>query len=365
MSDARSWQWVDEPGGLQALTRALQEEGWVGMDTEFMRERTYRPRLALLQCQTGERTWLVDAVAELDFTPLSAWLAGTGGKVLHSCREDLEVLAQTWAPLQWPLWDTQLAEAFLGGPLQLSYQKLVQQYTGVQLEKGETRSDWLKRPLSRAQCRYAAEDVIWLPEIRARQQQALEAAGRLAWFEEDMKALLSDAQTPPDTTRLHLGLRAARDMDEASLRRLRDLLHWREQTARARDLPRTFVLRNDALHELAWNPPAGLQQLRAMDLHPATLRHHADELLALLHGEGEYALPEPPARPPAPLERQEDKQALAALRERVGALASELGLEPALIATRRDMEHHLQWQRGQREQAGRLGRGWRQELLQT
>ncbi len=358
------WQWVDHQDGLTGLLQALAAAERVALDTEFMRERTYRPQLALLQCQTGERTWLVDTTVDLDYAGLRQWLQGPALKILHSCREDLEVLAQTLAPMAWPVWDTQLAEAFLGGPLQLSYQKLVAQYTGITLDKGETRSNWLQRPLSEAQCRYAAEDVIWLPRIQQQQAEKLRQLGRMDWFEQDMRALLQEACQPPDTTRLHLAFRSAAELDPACLRRLRDLLHWREQQAMARDLPRGFILKNDVLYTLACKPPGNLQALQAMQLHPAFLRHHGEGLLEVLHGQGPYALAEEPVSPLQPLNRPEDKQALQKLRQQVQSLAKNLQLETALLATRKDMEQYLRWQRGEVEQAGRLGQGWRQALLQ-
>ena len=355
--------WVDSHTAVQRLCAALETAGPVGLDTEFVRERTYRPQLALLQCQTGEQTWLVDVTAGTDFSPLAYWLGGAGLKVFHSCREDLEVLTQTLAPVRPPVWDTQLAHAFLGGPLQLSYQKLVQHHTGVVLEKGETRSDWLRRPLSPAQRRYAAEDVIWLPCIQSEQAEQLATLGRRDWFDEDMDQLLAEASREPDSSRLHLGSRAALDMDEASLRRYRDLLYWREQTARQRNLPRGFVLKNDVLHRLALQPPGSLAELESLPLHPAFVRRHGEGLLALLQGEGPYALEAPPAPPLPPLNRPEDKQALARLRQHIAECAGDLRIEPTLIGTRKDMEHYLRWQQGLLREPGRLGQGWRAQVL--
>ncbi len=357
------WRWVDSQEELAALLRALEAADVVALDTEFMRERTYRPQLALLQCQTGEQTWLVDTTVALDFSPLQAWLEGPALKVLHSCREDLEVLAQALAPMAWPVWDTQLAEAFLGGPLQLSYQKIVEQYTGITLAKGETRSNWLQRPLSEAQCRYAAEDVIWLPQIQRQQAEKLRQLQRLGWFEQDMCALLAEASQPADTTRLHLAFRSASELDTASLRRLRDLLHWREQMAVKRDLPRSFILKNDVLFNLACKPPANRQALQALQLHPAFLRHHGDDLLDVVHGQSPYALADEPATPLVPFNRPEDKKALQQLREQLRNIAQGLQLEMALLGTRKDMERYLRWQRGEVEHPGRLGQGWRQDLL--
>ena len=186
----------DEPlaAGIAALGST------VGVDTEFMRVRTFHPIPALYQLAADGGVMLVDAQAAATFAPLKALLLDPARrKVMHACSEDLEVIAVHLDLRPVNVFDTQLAHAFLAPEYSVGYVKLVDHYLGRTLSQHETRSDWLARPLSAAQLRYAREDAAFLVPIWERQRDALDRSGRLHWFEEDMRRVLSTLPETPDT----------------------------------------------------------------------------------------------------------------------------------------------------------------------
>ncbi len=161
--------------------QAWRQQPFVALDTEFMRVDTFYPIAGLLQASTGEGAWLIDPLCIDDWTPLAALLDDRGvTKVLHACSEDLEVLLRLTGSLPAPLFDTQLAAAYLNLGFSMGYSRLVQAVLGLELPKGETRSDWLQRPLSETQVSYAAEDVQHLAEVYQAQLPRL-SAQKTAW----------------------------------------------------------------------------------------------------------------------------------------------------------------------------------------
>ena len=189
---------VDQDEPLAAGIAALGST--VGVDTEFMRVRTFHPIPALYQLAAAGGVMLVDAQAAATFAPLKALLLDPARpKVMHACSEDLEVMAVHLDLRPVSVLDTQLAHAFLAPEYSAGYVKLVDHYLGRKLSQHETRSNWLARPLSGAQLRYAREDAVYLVPIWERQRDALDQCGRLEWFEEDMRRILSTLPETPDT----------------------------------------------------------------------------------------------------------------------------------------------------------------------
>ena len=187
-------QWIDTPEGLAETVSKISESDVIGIDTEFVRERTYWARPGLLQCSDGHTVWLVDLTALNDFRKIAQLLENPEiVKVLHSPGEDLEVLYRLCGALPRPLFDTQVAAACLGSPLQMGYEKLLEQELGVALEGGKARSDWLKRPLADDLKAYAAQDVAWLPLLQRRLGEKLQEHERLGWVLEECDAMLAGA----------------------------------------------------------------------------------------------------------------------------------------------------------------------------
>src|SRR5690554_1631772 len=175
--------WIDSTEALDAACVALSNAETLALDTEFFRESTFYPVPALLQLTAGDAVYLIDPQALEPTESLRALLSGGPLKLLHASSEDLEVL-DVWAGVAVaPVVDTQVAQGLLGEDPAIGYQRLVEHWTGVLLPKEETRSAWLERPLSEAQCLYAALDVVYLLEVWKRQRERLAELKRLAWLE--------------------------------------------------------------------------------------------------------------------------------------------------------------------------------------
>ena len=353
-----------QPGGDalvaddQALAAGIAALGpTVGVDTEFMRVRTFHPIPALYQLAADTGVLLVDAQAPATFAPLKALLLDPARtKVMHACSEDLEVIAVHLGLRPVKVLDTQLAHAFLTPEYSAGYVKLVDHYLGRTLRQHETRSDWLARPLSDAQIRYAREDSEYLVPIWERQRDALDRCGRLKWFEEDMQRVLSTSPETPDTW--YRTIKGVWRLNRRELAVLRSLIRWREMEARRRDVPRAWVAADERLTIMARR-----DELRANDVASVLPRRVAaryGKALARAHRAG-LEDPEPPARLPPPLKRAATA-AVKEMRHLAGETATRLGVAKELIARKRDLEALYRHYRDHRMLSDWFG-GWRAEVL--
>jgi ribonuclease D len=191
-------------------------------------------------------------------------------KVLHACSEDLEVLLRLTGSLPAPLFDTQLAAAYLNLGFSMGYSRLVQEVLGIELPKGETRSDWLQRPLSDTQVSYAAEDAVHLAEVFEKLRPQL-SEDKYAWVLEDGAELGAQLRREVNPDELYRDAKLAWKLSRAQLAVLRELCAWREREARARNLPRNRIVREQSLWPLAKLQPDNLQTLAKIeDMHPRT-----------------------------------------------------------------------------------------------
>jgi ribonuclease D len=349
--------WIDTPDALRAFLARLPPI--IGLDTEFIRERTYWPQLALVQIALGagdDDILLVDPLVDSMREPLAALLAAPGVlKVMHSPSEDLVAFRHACDVLPQPLFDTQLAAALCGLGAGLGYQKLVLAETGIALDKGETRSDWLRRPLSPAQLAYAADDVRHLHALHARLQAQLAATGRTAWEAEDGARLLASAASDDGERWPHLSMRSAQFLDTAGQARLLRLLRWRDTQARRSDKPRSWILDNELAVSLARANPGDRRALDALlDAAPKAPRGLRDVLWQALTTPLDDEAEAPPVRGD-----DRDKQQLRAMQNAVAGIATELGLPEGLLASRRLLEG---LQDGS-DWTGPLA-GWRRPLLE-
>jgi ribonuclease D len=311
----------------------------LGIDTEFVRERTYRAGLGLVQVSDGKTAWLWDPLRFDSVAPIARLLGDPGSiKVLHSGSEDLEVLLHSIGTVPEPLVDTQVACAMLGQPLQLAYQGAVKWLFDVEVDKEHTRSNWLKRPLQPGQLRYAAMDVVLLPQMLAELRSRLEQAGRWGWLEEDVARMQRNAAQSTDPDEVYLRIGGAGSLDDDGLRALRALARWREKTAQVRDSARGFVVPDGDLLELARRRPGTLAELRAaVQLHPNALSRFEKALLQTI-----AAAATDPAPPqwPAPLDKAQMRQ-IDRMRVLVQERARALEVDAALLASRRELEKLL------------------------
>jgi len=331
---------IDSASRLRQACERWRQAPALGLDTEFVRERTFYPALGLIQVSDGSENHLVDPLAIADLAPLEGVLQHPRVvKILHSPSEDLEVFFHRFGELPRPIFDTQIAAALVGLGFGVGYRHLVRELLAVELPKDETRTDWLRRPLRPAQQEYAALDVAYLPAIHELLGEQLRRLGRESWAREEFEGLADTRRFLPEPATIYLKIRQARSLARHQLAVLRDLGSWREIEARRRNLPRNFVIREAALVALARQRPRSLQALSAIPaLHPMDIRRHGQTLLNLIERVDQL----PPEALPPPLERPVDlspyRGAIERLRKEVAAVAAELGIPAELLASRKTVE---------------------------
>ena len=351
-------QWIATPEALDARLSSWAGERVVALDTEFLRERTYYPKLALVQMAAAGEIALVDPLVPGIPERLARLLVDPSvTKLMHSASEDLQAFARGCGAVPSPLFDTQVAAAMAGLGAGLSYQKLVEQLCGIVLEKGETRSDWLRRPLSESQLHYAADDVRHLHAMHADLQARLLVLDRLDWHDADAARAVRNARDDAEDPNPQLAIRSASSLDADAQRRLRRLLRWREAEARRSDRPRGWVLDNDVAVAMSRRPIDSFERLDALlDAQPKAPRRARRELWDLLAApvaEDERELPLLRAAEPV------DKQRLRQMQDAVAALAATLGIPDGLLCARKHLETLLDG----RDWPDALA-GWRRSLLE-
>ncbi|VXC39900.1 Ribonuclease D [Pseudomonas sp. 8Z] len=361
---ANDIHWILDDASLAEHCAVWQTLPFVALDTEFMRVDTFYPIAGLLQVSGGDGAYLIDPLRINDWTPLAALLeAQSVVKVLHSCSEDLEVFLRLTGSLPAPLFDTQVAAGYLNLGFSMGYSRLVLALLDIELPKGETRSDWLQRPLSELQVRYAAEDVSHLVEVY-RALRARLAPQKVEWILEDGAELVSNLGREIAPEEAWREAKLAWKLSRQQQAVLRALCAWRERQARARNQPRNRVLREHSLWPLARTQPDNLSALaRIEDMHPKTVRQDGETLLALIR-EAAALPPEqwPQALPdPLPVEASALLKKLRAIGQREG---ERLDIVPELMLRKKSLEALLKsgYPNGPYQLPDSL-RGWRRELM--
>jgi ribonuclease D len=254
---------ITDTGALARFCERQKGAGFVAVDTEFMRERTYWPILCLVQVAGPEEAAAIDALAYgIDLAPLLGLMSDPGTlKVFHAARQDLEIFYQLAGAVPHPVFDTQIAAMVCGFGDAVSYETLVRRLAGTGLDKASRFTDWSHRPLTERQLQYALADVVHLRTVYERLQQLLAKNGRAGWFEEEMTDLVDPAlyRTEPFEAWRRFRLRGRADRKFLAV--LRALAAWREEAAQQRDLPRGRIMRDEAVLEIAAHAPKTIEQL--------------------------------------------------------------------------------------------------------
>ncbi|MBX8483705.1 ribonuclease D [Pseudomonas cichorii] len=356
--------WIRDDDSLARQCAQWQSLPFVALDTEFMRVDTFYPIAALLQIGDGSSAWLIDPLLISDWTPLSALLENPDViKVVHACSEDLEVLLRLTGSLPVPLFDTQLAAAYLNIGFSMGYSRLVQEVLNIDLPKGETRSDWLQRPLSETQISYAAEDAVHLAELFGLLRPRL-SDEKYLWVLEDGAELVANLRRETDPYEIYRDAKLAWKLSRAQLAVLRELCAWREIQARSRNLPRNRIVREHSLWPLAKTQPDNLSALaRIEDMHPRTVRQDGEYLLDLIKKSGNLPPDQwPPALPePLPIEASGILKGLRAIGQQY---AEQLNIAPEVVLRKKTLEALLKsgYPDGPYTLPDSL-RGWRRELM--
>ena len=351
------YRWIGDETALESLVDELVSCDVYGLDTEFHRERTYFPHLALLQLAWEGGIALVDPLA-IDVSPLARVWDGPGLAVVHAAEQDLEVLERVCGTVPSRLFDTQVAAGFLG-QVSPSLVKLVERILGVRLLKGDQLTDWTRRPLSAGQLAYAAGDVAHLLALRERIGARLEDMGRMGWAAEEFAIVLSRDRSPTEPEEAWWRLPRSRQLRGPARGVAQCVAAWREQRAQRMDLPVRFVVPDLALLSIAQHPSRthdDLRRTRSLDG-----RHlgggAADELLAAI-AQGLDLAPSGLRLPPAHELDQPDRAVATLATAYVAQRAGDLELDPAILATRADLVEFMQ-----DPPQGRLAGGWRSDLV--
>ena len=328
---------ADTADAVTDLAARLALHASIGLDTEFLRERTYRAELCLLQVSAGDDAVCVDPIAVTELGAIAGPLTAAGVvKVMHASRQDLEVLLPAVGLVR-PVFDTQIAAALAGFATQIGYAELTKRLLGIELPKAHTRTDWSRRPLAPEQIEYARDDVRHLVPLKLRLEEQLEKLGRMSWLAEELAGLADARALATDPEEAWRRIKGLRSLDPARERLARELAAWRERRAIARNRPRGWILDDAALREMIVRVPRSLAALEAItEMPPGVVRHCGGELLACVTAAN---VPDPA---PALEMRQRPDPVRSALVKKLGAVnqavAAELGVNPEVLATRRDLE---------------------------
>ena len=324
---------------LAAACRRWSAAGLIGLDTEFIQERSYYPRPALVQVSDAQGVLLVDPTEISDYGPLAQVLTDPSVLfVMHACTEDLKVLEIMTGTRPRRIFDTQLAAAFAGHRFSLGYRELVETLLYVTLDKGETRSDWLKRPLSPSQLHYATLDVLHLLPLHRHLSAELSTMQRTSWLEEEFEhqRRIQAADSRPEASYLRIQGRGVLSPTRHAV--LRRLSAWRETEAMARDMPRRHLLPDQALIALAGAPaPTGGRLNSASGISVRFRRRYEPTVAKRIRA----ALADGPSRADHTTGLRPYADTLTRMRDIARQAAQRLGLPPELLATRRALESLL------------------------
>jgi len=359
MKNAIDPQYIDTNDALDTFCSALRNKPYIAIDTEFLRERTYRPELCLVQIKHEDALACIDTLAIKDLSPLNGLLLDTSvTKVFHAASQDQEIFYQLTRKVPTPLFDTQIAAPLLGYNEQIGYGNLVKEHLGIELSKSHTRADWTRRPLPKEQINYALDDVIYLEQLYLDFHEKLQTLGRLEWLRPEFAVWENAERYDQPAGERWKKIRNIQRYKGPALSVIQKLAEWREIKARELNLPRNWLIKDDVLISLAQQQPDSdkeLGHIRSLDR--KTRERHGKELVAVITSAREQ---EPIPLPPINKKKKLNASSLARvqlLNAWVHQRASELDIAPGLLAPIKELEQ-LTTSDGSHALSG-----WRENLL--
>ena len=361
-------QYVTDQCALEALCLTLRQSPRLALDTEFVGEDTFIPRLELIQVATATTAAVIDFPAVQASGSLDAFwelICDTKiEKIVHAGRQDLDLFATHAGQIPRPFFDTQIAAAMVGYGAQVAYANLVQRLHGTKLEKAHTFTNWSARPLSDDQIAYALEDVEFLLSIHTHLQDRLSTLGRLEWVSEEFARLeMAVGEKSREPQERYQRIRGWDTLKPKGAAVLRELAAWREAEARRRNVPRGRVMRDEVLLQLARHPPKSVHELRGLrGVHSSEVDRQGEQLLAIITSA--LALP-PSAWPEVPRERKPDPEStgiVELLQAVLKARAAEEGIAPTMLATSSDLQMLVEAKQNRTTLDVPILRGWRRQL---
>jgi ribonuclease D len=361
---------ITTPAELLEFCDSLSGAEVIAFDTEFVSEHSFHPQLCLVQVAVEDRLAVIDPLTAGDLTPFWEQLAAPGREVIaHSAREELRFCLRAVGRPPAELFDTQIAAGLVGLEYPAAYSSLVTRLLNVKLPKGETRTDWRRRPLSKKQIEYALQDVIHLPPLRNKLRQRLEKHGRLEWMRDEMQSWQADIASE-ETRERWRRVKGVTGLSARSMAVLRELWRWRNEQAQRRDCPARRVLRDDLLVELAKRQSSDvkhIQSLRGMER--GDLKRQLPAIAAAI--ERGLSIPDDQ------LPRTGRKSTLPPfnllgqfLATALGSICRDAQVAPGLVGAVQDVRDLIAWRLqqqgrlpGEPGEAPHLAQGWREEVV--
>ncbi len=351
---------IDQQSQLKELESLFSELSknlaTVAVDTEFFREKTYNAKLCLVQLGIGDDQYCIDVLQIEDLSLLIDLFADANIlKLFHAARQDMEVIYQTLNVLPKPIFDTQLAAGFCGADMQIGYGNLVLERLDIDLPKSQSRTDWTRRPLTPEQIEYAGDDVAHLYALYERSLSELTETKKLDWYQQEIETYYDVDKYIIEPEKAYKRLSGG-GLKIPQQYVLKALAQWREEVAQNRDIPRTWVLRDDKLYDLATQRPKTEQAVRDMDVFgKKSVKYFAAEVSKLISGVevGDDRV----WRKFEPLTKEE-KSFCSNLMKKVAGFAQQHDIAQALLGTRKDIESLYR-----NRSSKKLLRGWREEIV--
>ena len=356
----KSFLTIENEEDLGKLCEQLKGSDWLAVDTEFERIKTYYPELCLVQVANEDIAAIIDPLAVVNLDQFLEILYDKSiTKVFHSVHQDLEIFFNLKGDIPTPIFDTQIAAPLLGYAEQIGYAKLVHQLLGVELGKAFTRSDWKRRPLKQGQLEYAINDVIYLGKVYVQFLEKLIRLDRLSWLDKDFSALADLDRYQPDPEHVWKKIREAKKLKGKKLAVLQKLAAWREITAREENRPRNWLMRDDAIVDMAQLLPEDRNALtKIKGLQERFLRNHGEVLLGVIQN-AKNMPPEPLMNTQQHSKLTGQQQAIVNALSVIVSLQAEIHeLNPAALASKKELQAFVQ-----NQDESVLLSGWRKPLV--
>lgn len=365
------YEYIQDSETLRQFCLQASKKSALAVDTEFVRTRTLYPQLGLIQLYDGERLLLVDPIADIDLAPLKTLLVDeTVVKILHSCSEDLETFQVALGVMPAPLFDTQIALALLNQGNSVGYARMIEARLDIQLDKGESRTDWLARPLSQKQLEYAANDVLYLFDVYTPIRDEIQQARKLDWLYQEVELMKQKKLANLPTEYAYLAVKNNWRLRSRNLAVLQQLAKWRVGMAQDKNLALNFVVKEANLYEVARRLPQKKNDLFAISgMNPHEIRRYGETLLEIV----DMALHMPPEHYPKPVERLNDFPAAKSMSKQIRELCEQVAVTEdvpvEMLASRKQIHQLLKWQWFEVDETRLSGltpdllTGWRWSLL--
>ena len=351
-------QLISEQKDLIKVCDAINTCSVIGVDTEFLREKTYYAKLCLVQIAAGSDSWCIDVLALEDLSPLTEVFENESLlKVFHSSRQDFEVIYQQFGCLPKPIFDTQIAAGFCGADAQAGYATVLKSEFSIELDKSQTRTDWSRRPLSNEQIEYAINDVLYLEALYKHYKLKLEQLNHAEWFDQELQTLfnLDDYQMLPQNAYKRLN---GSSFSKASQYFLRELANWRESLAQNKNIPRSWVLKDKEVYELAEILPESEEEMKQTHIGKQSfVRKNTQHILQLANKNKNLNDVDSLWETYQPFDA-EQKTVVKGIMKKIAEIAKTEEIAQTILATRKEVEMFVRDQ-----DRSIISKGWRADFL--